>query len=49
MKFNHIAGNTVVNLDKTHCVAFFRLGKTSYNKDQNFKNLLNIYHFTGGY
>ena len=38
-KFNHIAGNAPLNLDKMHCAVILGLGITSYHKNQNCKML----------
>ena len=47
IKFDHIARNTLENLDKTHCIVLFRLGITFYHKNPNFKNFSLVNHFTG--
>ena len=46
LKLNHIAGNNLVNLDKTNCIVLIRLRITSYHISPNFKNLSEMYQFT---
>ena len=44
-KFNHIAVNALLNLDKMHCAVILGFGITSYHK--NFKNSSQSHKFTG--
>ena len=47
IKFNHVAKNTLENLNKTHCIVFSRCGITSYHRNPNFKNVLLVHQFIG--
>ena len=47
MKLNHIAGNTLVHMEKPHCITFFRLAIASYHKNPGFTIYSKIHQFTG--
>ena len=46
MKFNHIAGIALLNLDKTHWVVFFRFVISFHHKNRNIKKFSKSHRFT---